>query len=101
MKQTVTTSTTRIAIVGIAALVAALTIASWCLFGASPADASLTKTEHASRRPPTALPSARGSHDSHPASAQDISVPSADDGTPEDPAENPEDPKRARHPMEW
>lgn len=101
MKPTVTTSTTRIAIVGIAALVAALTIASWCLFGASPADASFTRVEHASRRPPTAVPPTSGSHDSHPAPASDISALSADDGTRESPAENPEDPKRARHPMEW
>ena len=101
MQPTVTTSTTRIAIVGIAALVAALTIAGWCLFGASPADASFAKIEHASRRPPTAVPTASGSHDSRPTPAQDMSAPSPDDGPRESPAEHPEDPKRARHPMEW
>jgi hypothetical protein len=101
MQSTVTTSTTRIAIVGVAALVAALAMAGWCLFGASPADASLTKIEHTIRRPPTAVPPASGSHDSRPAPAQDISAPSPDDGTRASPAANPEDPKRARHPMEW
>ncbi|HJV24370.1 MAG TPA: hypothetical protein VJ673_01740 [Aromatoleum sp.] len=100
MQPTVTTSTTKIAIVGIAALVAALTIAGWCLFGASPADASFTRIEHTSQRP-NAAPPASGSYDSRAPSVQDISAPSPQDGTRESPAEQPEDPKRARHPMEW